>query len=191
MYGYIYKITNNINNLIYIGQKAGDPKKSLRYFGSGVWIKRAIEKYGKNNFRKDILCYGENKVDLNIKEQLQIRYYREIGHLMYNISDGGMGHTGLNGESNPFYGRHHSESTKQKWSEKRKGKNTGINNANYQGKFSNGPLNPFYGKKHSIETRKKICEKLSGINNPNFGKRGGVQCPWARPVLQIDKKIAK
>ena len=48
----IYKITNLINGKIYIGQDSND---RLDYFGSGLLIKRAIKKYGKENFNKQII----------------------------------------------------------------------------------------------------------------------------------------
>jgi hypothetical protein len=42
----------------------------------------------------------------------------------------------FSGENNPFYGKHHSEETKKKISESRKGKLIGKNH-------------PMYGKNHS------------------------------------------
>ena len=42
--GYIYKTTNLINQKIYIGQKRG--RFNPGYFGSGVYITKAINKYG-------------------------------------------------------------------------------------------------------------------------------------------------
>ena len=43
---------NLINNKKYIGI---DSKNNPNYFGSGKIIKKAIEKYGKENFKKIIL----------------------------------------------------------------------------------------------------------------------------------------
>ena len=43
-YYYIYLITNKINGKQYIGQHYGELEDS--YFGSGVLITKAIEKYG-------------------------------------------------------------------------------------------------------------------------------------------------
>ena len=47
-YGYVYKITNNINGKIYIEQKKGE-KLVENYWGSGKLIVEAVKKYGKDN----------------------------------------------------------------------------------------------------------------------------------------------
>jgi len=56
------------------------------------------------------------------------------------------------GKNHPMFGRHHSEETRKKQSEKKKGKYLGENN-------------PFYGKHHSEETKRKQSEKMKGENN--------------------------
>lgn len=62
----IYKITNILNGKIYIGK---DEFSNSEYFGSGKLIKRAIIKYGKKNFIKEILEDKiENKKILEEKE---------------------------------------------------------------------------------------------------------------------------
>ena len=58
MYGYIYKITNKINGKFYIGKhKYTGPGLDPKYMGSGVQIKNAIRKYGKENFVVELLFY--------------------------------------------------------------------------------------------------------------------------------------
>tara|TARA_Y100001938_G_scaffold133516_1_gene192982 strand:+ start:109 stop:258 length:150 start_codon:yes stop_codon:yes gene_type:complete len=47
----VYKITNNINERVYIGKDIND---NPNYLGSGILIKKAIRKYGKDNFIKEI-----------------------------------------------------------------------------------------------------------------------------------------
>jgi len=42
-YGYIYVTIDQKENKVYVGQKKGDPEKSLSYFGSGTIIKRIIK----------------------------------------------------------------------------------------------------------------------------------------------------
>lgn len=63
----------------------------------------------------------------------------------------------FSGEGNPFYGKHHSEETKQKISEARKG-------------IYIGEKHPFYGKHHSKES----LIKISNSRKSKGGKR--VRC---------------
>lgn len=85
-YGIIYKTTNLITGKIYIGQ---DSNNNPRYLGSGLLIKKAIKKYGRDKFIKEVLeeCLIE---DLGIRE----RYYIELFNSMdlntgYNLRAGG------------------------------------------------------------------------------------------------------
>ena len=55
----------------------------------------------------------------------------------------------FSGKGNPFYGKHHTEETKKKISESRKGKMTGKNH-------------PMYGKKHSQEDLDKMSKNRQG-----------------------------
>ena len=80
----IYKTTNLINGKIYVGQ---DSFNNVEYFGSGKIIKQAIEKYGKENFKKEILEKCSSREELDERETFWIQelksHDREIG---YNIS---------------------------------------------------------------------------------------------------------
>lgn len=89
---YIYKTTNQINGKIYIGKCKKPANETLDYLGSGILLKKAIEKYGIENFKKEILDYASDLNSLNKKEIVWIKYTsscdRNIG---YNISKGGDG----------------------------------------------------------------------------------------------------
>jgi len=66
---YIYKITNNINGRMYIGSKKGSVEETQDYYGSGTVIKHAINKYGIENFTKEIICKVESMEELKELEQ--------------------------------------------------------------------------------------------------------------------------
>ena len=55
MYYYVYQITNLLNNKIYVGKhKSANHPFENGYYGSGKQIKAAIEKYGIENFKKEL-----------------------------------------------------------------------------------------------------------------------------------------
>jgi hypothetical protein len=85
----IYKITNKINGKIYVGK---DTTSNINYYGSGILIKRAIKKYGIQNFVKEIIDRTEDYVTLSDKEKYWIESYDSTNPLIgYNISLGGDG----------------------------------------------------------------------------------------------------
>lgn len=90
----IYKTTNLINNKFYIGQ---DTKNNPSYFGSGIKLKLAIKKYGKNNFVKEILEYCETQEQLNEQEKFWIKKTNAI-ELGYNLAEGGFGVSNMSNE---------------------------------------------------------------------------------------------
>lgn len=89
MYGYIYITTNKINNKKYIGQHKSK-EHDVNYLGSGKNIRRAIQKYGKENFENHIIEWCETKEELCEREKHWIKYYNaQQNPDFYNISSGG------------------------------------------------------------------------------------------------------
>lgn len=90
---YIYITTNKINGKKYIGQHKGKPEDG--YLGSGTNIIKAINKYGKENFSKKILCFCETREEADAKEKYYIEYYNAVDdNNFYNLSEGGTGGDG-------------------------------------------------------------------------------------------------
>ena len=103
-YGYIYKTTNLINNKIYIGQHKST-EFDANYMGSGIAIKAAFKKYGKENFKVEVIDASSNNADeLNNLEIYYIQKYNSRDpNVGYNLHCGG---NVQSGENNPMYGRY-------------------------------------------------------------------------------------
>lgn len=63
----IYQITNLVNNMIYVGQHRTEDLDDS-YMGSGILIQNAIKKFGKQNFKKQILFDFQTFEEMNAKE---------------------------------------------------------------------------------------------------------------------------
>jgi hypothetical protein len=119
----VYKITNLINNKIYVGYHATNDLND-GYMGSGKLIKRAIEKYGIANFKKEILSVFDNKADAENEERRIVNKDFTLREDTYNLSEGG-NILVLHGPNNGFYGKTHSKETKEKLREAKVGKHSG------------------------------------------------------------------
>lgn len=96
---YIYKITNLINNKIYIGQTTSCVQKRFDEHNihgkyNKMPIDKALFKYGKENFKVEIIDdKAKDQDELNLKEQYYIALYnscdKKIG---YNLLIGGKNH---------------------------------------------------------------------------------------------------
>jgi hypothetical protein len=93
----IYKTTNLINNKIYIGLHTTN-KLNDGYLGSGIFLKKAIKKYGYQNFKKEILYVFDNKKDMITKEKEIVNEEFILRKDTYNMSKGGYGLSTLSGE---------------------------------------------------------------------------------------------
>jgi len=135
-----------------------------------------------------------SRADLGHAEIRWIADLKSAGHRLLNISDGGLGPSGVvwsdeqreaarirstgrpgvsrPGPLGPFYGHRHSEEQRAKWSADRKGSNVGAENPNF-GKF--GPDHPAFGSTWSEEARARLSEARTGEGNPNFGKSASAE----------------
>jgi group I intron endonuclease len=169
----IYKITNLINNKIYIGsaKKCEVRKKQHEnIFNNSMAISRAICKYGWENFSFEIIETCEIK-DLLIREQYWIDLYRSYDELIgYNIA-----------KSTTAFARglKHSEESKRKMSELCKRR---FSDPKEREKLRNrnlGEKNPLYGKKHSDESRRKMSEaaklRYKNMRAPFSGKSHSIE----------------
>jgi hypothetical protein len=191
---YIYKIVNNVNGKSYIGQRTcpiGETPETDNYMGSGVYLKSAKEKYGIENFSKEIIAYCHSKKILDILEIEYIKIYREIGKAEYNLADGGEGgvyhFTPEQCEnvskalkkalSDPEIRKKYSAARekwwrevgltpeqRERWSESQRGK---VLTEEHKRHISEGLV----GTVHSEESKEKVRQKLKGRKLPEEQRR--------------------
>ncbi len=153
MNGIIYMATNIANDKCYIGQTIqsfnirinSHINEALRE-ADDIYFHKAIRKYGKENFRWELIAECNSLEELNRIEIEMIKKHNTFGS-GYNLTEGGAGHVG----------HKHTERTRKKLSKANKGKN-----------------NPNYGKHHTKESKRKISEanrgRLVGKKHPSARK---------------------
>jgi group I intron endonuclease len=146
--GYIYLITNTINNKQYVGQtKRADVEERWRYHKKcsdktiGRYLLAAYKKYGIDKFKFQIICVCFDE-DCDKYEEEYIKKFNTLSPNGYNLKSGG------------HFSKHHpdtkirmSESVKNSWTEERK--------KHFSENFS-GENAPNYGKKISEEQKEKL-----------------------------------
>lgn len=138
----IYKATNLINGKAYVGQTTRSLKARMQEHQRHrtTHFDRALAKYGIENFKITIIDTAITVEELNEKEQFWVRFFRTFGENGYNMCEGGGNTIGYHhtpetkqvmrekkknmyyGNANPFYGKHHNEETRKRWSQIRKGR---------------------------------------------------------------------
>lgn len=107
MYGFIYITTNTINNKKYIGMCSYKRKCWQTYLGSGKHLVRAVAKYGRENFAREVLAEAETKEQLIALELQYIRSHNAVNSDdYYNLVEGFVSKT--------FTGRKHTEDSNER-----------------------------------------------------------------------------
>jgi len=163
-YGIIYKITNNINNKVYIGQTTRDLETRMSEYSSAhkscnEYIRNSIKKHGFHNFNYQIIDTCMNLLELNYKEIYWINYFnstnKENG---YNISLGG---------TNSIT----SDITKERMSLSHKGiKQSDIWVSNRISKSGSEEAKK-YSKLKTVEEKENLSKISKGENAYWFGKK--------------------
>ena len=190
MYYIIYKITNINTGQFYIGSHKTHNVED-GYFGSGIYLKRAIKKYGKAAFIKEILHMGDNMSHMIFLENQELSKIKDNN--TYNLKFCSMGGNtrvkyskqekqeyikrlvsnpkspiGKSGEANFMFGKTHTAEYKQLSSVRQKKyfKDLKVNNPE---KYKNWYNNQIPGAilnclKNAANKRKKIVgyNKITG-----------------------------
>ena len=177
MFGIIYVTVNTVNGRRYIGQhKCSDENDS--YLGSGKILKEAIQRYGKENFRRYTLYRAETEEELDKKEVEFISAFRATENdKYYNINEGGNANR-MCGKNNPMYGRRGELAPAY-------GRKKSPEETAKMKECMSGVNNPMYGHKYTYEERKKIGDGQRGEKHWNYGKH------WSEETKQKMSKTHK
>lgn len=149
----IYKITNLINNKIYIGQTTFSVEKRFKMHlnafkkGQDTKLYNAMQQYGVENFIPEVIEYCESKQQLDQREIYWISYYNSTVN-GYNMA--------LGGDINPM----HSPQCKQRH-------DTSMSSAEVRHKISNSLKS--YRKEHPFTLEHQLALSKSAMGNHNFG----------------------
>jgi len=109
----VYKITNLINGRYYIGRHA-TKNVNDSYMGSGIAIRNAIEKYGIENFKKEIIAEAESREELWELEKRIVNETVVSDEKSYNMAYGGKHYLdGLKKYNREAFIQHQSEAGKK------------------------------------------------------------------------------
>jgi len=156
----IYQIRNLTNGNIYVGSSTNINRRWREHRHdlnlnkhNNHHLQYAWNKYGKNYFVFEIIELIDNKNILVEREQ----FYIDSWNPQYNIAP----------TAGNMLGFTHSEESKKKMSESRKGFQVGEKNPNYGKPMS---------KEQKIQISKSLMGRFIGIKNPMYGKHLSKEC---------------
>jgi len=93
VYHIFYKTTNNVNGKFYYGVHSTN-KLEDGYIGSGKLLMRAVKKYGKENFKREVLAVFDTKEEAFLIEKTVVTKELVNDGDCYNVKIGGQsGHS--------------------------------------------------------------------------------------------------
>lgn len=175
----VYIVQNIQSGKIYVGKSKDPDTRWIKHIrvASGTrnkekfYIHRAIAKHGKENFTFSVIEYFDDALECRDAEIFYIAYFRSIGAVLYNQTDGGEGVPGRIVSQASREKSRKSQLGKPKHTEEQKikfGLDTleRLKNPEYKAKMIKPLLenaDKLRGTKLSDEKRKQISESTKGI----------------------------
>ena len=154
------------------------------YMGSGLAIRKAIEKYGLENFKKDILCECSSFDEMNQKEAEIVNSEFVAREDTYNLSVGGTfgwencNKTLRNDPERERLRQLHAAMAIKQWAsklteeghEKLRLRAKEIRQKHPESFDVSGSKNPMFGKTHTSSVRQRLSNTHTGSQNSQYGK---------------------
>ena len=141
--------------------------------GSGKLIRRAIKKYGVENFTKEILCMCVTEEEMNRKEKELV----VLSEKSYNLCPGGKGGFGyINKASSLKEARRRNQkagyaAARESMVDSVKNKKAGLKSREKKAGIHSGRVpNGWKGRNHSCSTKEKMSKSAHGRLPWNYGK---------------------
>jgi hypothetical protein len=192
MYHTVYKITNIINGMIYIGKHSTNNLND-DYMGSGKALNEDYDEYGIENFTKEILFIFETEDEALEKEREIVNYEFIYKNDNYNLAIGG-GTLELTEEKRKEKNRKAALKMNEiNWNDpefikraKKRSSNT------FKKLHKEGKVKPFdwTGKKHTKESKKKMSKSHKGKHDGEKNSQYGT-CWIHHLEKEENKKIKK
>ncbi len=178
--GYVYLTTNLVNGKQYVGQHLS-AKFDKRYKGSGHAITNAINKYGWDNFKCEVICWCSTQTQLNEAEDNYIRLLNTMKPNGYNLRGGGS-----KGRFSKETRKKLSESKKKYFeNEENRRKASEAQKKRFENVEARKKLSEVHkGKKVTEETRKKHSEAMKKYWKSEEARK-------KQSEAQKDKKVTK
>lgn len=185
--GYIYKITNTVNNKCYIGQTIQDDvqrrwelhRRLAKQDKGCTALKEAFKKYGIDKFKFEIIiiCFNDDCIEY---EKQYIKKYNALVPNGYNISEGGNG-------GPLFKGKKHTEKTKELLREKSKEYYSNPENKQKHGEIVK------LGLEKSEKWQKALAEGRVGENLKKENRVEWVRHTGHKPFMseEVKKKLSE
>ncbi len=200
----IYVIENKTNGMKYVGQSSNLKRRINAPHDGCLYLSRAFEKYGKDNFEAYVIEYCDKQY-LDEKEKYYIKELQSHSSQNgYNISWGGKTpmkdrkHTkeskekislSISGEKNPMFNKKHSKETRLLFSIQRLNNKNGINNKNGLGHKRKNATSKYYGVSWNIERQNwyvGITLKGKGIRIGSYKTEADAAKAYDKYIIEHD-----
>ena len=170
--GYIYTITNKENGMQYVGQTNCPKRRWIEHKAIArnwnnqykSYLYPAMNKHGVDNFVFTVV----EEVDLQNLSEAEYKWIVKLNTWAPNGYNLTLSTYSLCGDKNPFYGKKHSDDTKNKISQALSGRKASDEEREMRRRINQGERNPFYGKHHTDVVKQRI--KQACIDNGTYKK---------------------